>query len=147
MSTEQKFCTFYVDRYFFGVETSQVQEVIRFQDMTVVPMANPVIRGLINLRGQIVMAIDLRRRLGLPELGEERLPMNVIIRAEEGAISLLVDEISDVMDVAEEDFESPPDNLRGETRALIRNVCKLKEKLLLILDKDQLLKLGEGGAN
>ncbi len=141
MSQEHKFCTFFVDQYFFGVDISQVQEVIRYQEMTGVPLSNSVIRGLINLRGQIVTAVDLRRRLGFSPLEEGRFPMNVVIRTEDGALSLLVDEISDVLDVSEEMFENPPENLSGETRAMIHHVCKLKDRLLLILDIEQLLNL------
>jgi purine-binding chemotaxis protein CheW len=141
MSQEHKFCTFFVDQYFFGVDISQVQEVIRYQEMTGVPLSNSVIRGLINLRGQIVTAVDLRRRLGFLPLAEGCFPMNVVIRTEDGALSLLVDEISDVLDVSEELFENPPENLSGETRAMIRHVCKLKDGLLLILDIEQLLNL------
>jgi purine-binding chemotaxis protein CheW len=144
MSQEQKFCTFFVDQYFFGIEISRVQEVIRYQEMTGVPLAHPVIRGLINLRGQIVTALDLRRRLGFPPLEDGRFPMNVVIRAEDGPLSLLVDEISDVMDVSEDWFENPPENLSGETRAMIHHVCKLKDRLLLILDIEQLLNLESG---
>ena len=74
VSNSQQFCTFYVDRQFFGVPVQQVQEVIRYQEMTRVPLVPRVIRGLINLRGQIVVAIDLRRRLNAPERPEEQLP-------------------------------------------------------------------------
>ncbi|SRR5665213_6053 len=141
MSQEQKFCTFFVDQYFFGVEISQVQEVIRYQEITAVPLAHPVLRGLINLRGQIVTAFDLRRRLGFLPLEEGHLTMNVVIRTSDGALSLLVDEIGDVLDVPEDCFEDPPENLSGQTRAMIHHVCKLKDRLLLILDIEQLLKL------
>ena len=65
MSVEHQFCTFSVDGLFFGVEVYRVQEVIRYQEMTPVPLAPPVVKGLINLRGQIVLAIDVRRALGL----------------------------------------------------------------------------------
>ena len=95
VSNAQQFCTFYVDRQFFGVPVQQVQEVIRYQEMTRVPLVPRVIRGLINLRGQIVVAIDLRRRLNAPERPEEQLPMNVVVRTADGALSLLVDEIGD----------------------------------------------------
>ena len=95
VSHAQQFCTFYVDRQFFGVPVQQVQEVIRYQEMTRVPLVPRVIRGLINLRGQIVVAIDLRRRLDAPERPEDQLPMNVVVRTPDGALSLLVDEIGD----------------------------------------------------
>ena len=67
MAGKKQFSTFVVDRLLFGVEVEKVQEVIRYQEMTRVPLAPPVVKGLINLRGQIVTAIDLRRRLELSE--------------------------------------------------------------------------------
>jgi purine-binding chemotaxis protein CheW len=134
VSNPQQFCTFYVDRQFFGVPVQQVQEVIRYQEMTRVPLAPRVIRGLINLRGQIVAAIDLRRRLNAPERSEGQLPMNVVVRTPDGALSLLVDEIGDVLEVQEESFERPPETLQGIARELILGVHKLPNGLLLILD-------------
>ena len=65
-----QFCTFLLQRQFFGVPVQQVQEVIRYQEMTCVPLVPPVIRGLINLRGQIVTAIDLRRRFAMQDRSE-----------------------------------------------------------------------------
>src|SRR5579863_3440533 len=111
VSHAQQFCTFYVDRQFFGVPVQQVQEVIRYQEMTRVPLVPQVIRGLINLRGQIVTAIDLRRRLGMAERPADQLPMNVVVRTDDGALSLLVDEIGDVIEVEESSFEPPPETL------------------------------------
>jgi len=130
---EQQFCTFYLDGLFFGVEVEKVQEVIRHQTMTRVPLAPKLIGGLINLRGQIVTAIDLRLRLGLPERGDQALPMNVVVRSDDGAVSLLVDEIGDVVEVSEEAFELPPDTLQGEARELVRGVYKLPRRLLHVL--------------
>ncbi len=134
MAAEKQYCTFYVDRLFLGLEVSQVQEVIRFQPMTRVPLASRVVNGLINLRGQIVTAIDLRRRLELGDRAADQLPMNVVVRTEDGAVSLLVDEIGDVLDVSEEAYERPPQTLTGIARELIQATYKLESKLLLILD-------------
>jgi purine-binding chemotaxis protein CheW len=119
VSNAQQFCTFYVDRQFFGVPVQQVQGVIRYQEMTRVPLVPRVIRGLINLRGQIVVAIDLRRRLNAPERPEDQLPMNVVVGTADGALSLLVDEIGDVLEVQEETFERPPETLQGIARELV----------------------------
>jgi purine-binding chemotaxis protein CheW len=137
MANAQQFCTFFVDRRFFGVPVQQVQEVIRYQEMTRVPLVPPVIRGLINLRGQIVVAIDLRRRLGLAERPEEQLPMNVVVRTDEGAVSFLVDEIGDVLEVDEKCFEPTPETTHGKTRELVRGVYKLQDQLLLVLDPER----------
>jgi purine-binding chemotaxis protein CheW len=141
MTQPRQFCTLYLDNLLFGVEVMKVQEVIRFQEMTRVPLASPMVRGLINLRGQIVTAIDLRRRLQLPELSSDRLPMNVVVRTEEGAVSLLVDEIGDVLEVTEESFESPPETLRGAAREFIRGTYKLPERLLLVLDTEKAVRI------
>ena len=143
MSNAQQFCTFYVDRQFFGVPVQQVQEVIRYQEMTRVPLVPRVIRGLINLRGQIVVAIDLRRRLNAPERPEDQLPMNVVVRTPDGALSLLVDEIGDVLEVQEETFERPPETLQGTARELVLGVHKLSNGLLLILDTEKAVNVAE----
>lgn len=141
MSADCQLCTFYLDDLYFGVDVQKVQEVIRYQEMTRVPLAPTVVRGLINLRGQIVTAIDMRRRLDLPLLPEDRLPMNVVIRTDSGPLSLLVDEIGDVLEVKGEEFEQPPENLRGVVRDLIRGTYKLKGRLLLNLDCDRAVNL------
>src|SRR5581483_3222836 len=137
MAESQQFATFYLDDLFFGVQVKQVQEVIRFQEMTAVPLAPPVVEGLINLRGQIVTAIDLRRRLALPDRPAGQLPMNVVVRPADGAVSLLVDEIGDVLEVSSDTFEPPPETITGIARELIRGVYKLKDALLLVLDTEK----------
>ena len=88
-----------------------MQEVLRFQVMTPIPKAPPAIEGLINLRGQIVTAIDMRRWLGLPPRDGKKSPMNIVIRTSEGAVSLLVDEIGDVLDVDAATYERSPESL------------------------------------
>ena len=134
-----QFATFYVDGLFFGVDVLDVQEVLRFQEMSRVPLAPPTIKGLINLRGQIVTAIDMRRRLALRPRSADEVPMNVVIRSEEGAVSLLVDEIGDVLDVAEETRQPVPENIAGPQRELLAGVAKLDQRLLLILRTERLL--------
>ena len=133
-ATQQQFCTFFIQGLLFGVEVETVQEVIRHQEMTGVPLAPAVVAGLINLRGQIVTAIDLRRRLGVRDRLDGELPMNVVVRTGDGAVSLLVDEIGDVVEVEGNNFEDAPDTLASTSRELIRGVYKLKNELLLVLD-------------
>ncbi|MGP0019988.1 MAG: chemotaxis protein CheW [Candidatus Sulfotelmatobacter sp.] len=130
----QHFCTFLLDGCLFGVLVPQVQEVIRFHDMTPVPLAPAAVEGLINLRGEIVLAIDLRRRLGLPRRTEGTPPINVVMCTGEGAVSLLVDEIGEVIEVSESSFEAPPNTLQGAVRSLILGVYKLEGSLLHALD-------------
>ena len=144
MASRKQFSTFVVDRLLFGVEVEKVQEVIRYQEMTRVPLAPAVVKGLINLRGQIVTAIDLRRRLELRERAAADLPMNVVIRQSDGAVSLLVDEIGDVLEVDEQTFENPPETLNGKARQLIRGVYKLNGRLLHVLDTDKAVSVVDG---
>lgn len=132
-------CTFFVDDLYFGIEVTRVQEVIRFQEMTRVPLAPRVVRGLINLRGQIVTAMDMRRILGVRERPPEALPMNVVIRTADGPLSLLVDDIGDVLEVDETTVERPPQTVRHSARQLVRAVYKLPSRLLLLLDTERVL--------
>jgi purine-binding chemotaxis protein CheW len=141
MNETRQFCTFQLGDLYLGVEVLQVQEVLRYQEMTPIPLAPPMVRGLINLRGQIVTAIDLRRRVGLPPLPADRLPMNVVIRTGDSAVSLLVDEISDVVEVSDQAFEHTPENLRGVQRELIVGVYKLEGRLLLMLDTEKVIQI------
>jgi purine-binding chemotaxis protein CheW len=137
MENVHQFCTFFVKDEFFGVPVQQVQEVIRYQEMTRVPLMPSIIRGLINLRGQIVMAVDLRRRLGLEDRPHSELPMNVVVLTDDGAVSFLVDEIGDVLEVADDSFEEAPETVNGQARDLVRGVYKLPDRLLLVLDVEQ----------
>ncbi len=137
MSEPKQYCTFYLDDLFFGIDVLMVQEVIKLQDMTNVPLASKVVQGLINLRGQIVTAIDLRRRLELSERPADQEPMNIVIQTDDGAVSLLVDEIGDVLEVTEATLEPPPRTVKGTARELITGVHKLDGCLLLILDTEK----------
>ncbi|HUO13536.1 MAG TPA: chemotaxis protein CheW [Verrucomicrobiae bacterium] len=136
MPKVQQICTFLIGNQTFGVPVSQVQEVIRFQPITPVPLAPGVVDGMINLRGQIVIAIDLRRRLGLNRRASGD-PMNVIVRTAAGAVSLLVDKIGDVVEVDEDSFEPPPPTAPPETRELLLGIYKLQARLLHLLDTEK----------
>jgi len=139
MSTAQtgpgrQVCTFSVGDLTFGVDVQNVHEVIRAQRMTLVPMAPPVVRGLINLRGRIVTAVDMRARLRFPPLESEDGSMNVVVHSEEGAVSLLVDEIGDVLHVEQSLRAQVPPNLSPIVAELVESVYKLQQDILLVLD-------------
>jgi purine-binding chemotaxis protein CheW len=137
MAQTSQFCTFYLGKLMFGVQLEKVQEVIRYLEITQIPLAPRVVSGLMNLRGQIVMGIDLRRRLEMADRAEETHPMNVVIRSSDGAVSLLVDEIGDVVEVTEESFERPPETLQGKVREVILGVHKLEKQLMHVLDTEK----------
>lgn len=137
-AVQRQLCTFQLDSSLFGIDVSHVQEVLRYQDMTPVPLAPKTIRGLINLRGQIVTALDMRTRLGLPARSNLE-PMNVVLRTPDGVVSLLVDDIGDVLQPDDHHFEAPPSNITPLLRDMLAGVYKLDSQLLLLLDVVALL--------
>jgi len=130
----RQLCTFNVGDHQFGVDVLSVQEILGEQQMTPVPRAPEVVRGLINLRGQILTALDLRRRLSLPPAPATISPMNIIVELPDGSVSLLVDQVGDVLDVRDELFETAPATLDASVQEVISGVCKLPDRLLLILN-------------
>jgi purine-binding chemotaxis protein CheW len=138
-------CTFYLDGQLFGIPVAKVQEVTAYQKTTCVPLAPVFVKGLINLRGEIVTVIDLRRRLALEKASSERLPVNLVIRHGDGAISLLVDSIGDVVEVEERDFVVAPEILQGLARQLIQGAYKLEDRLLLMLDTETAVAIDDDG--
>jgi purine-binding chemotaxis protein CheW len=133
----EQYCTFWVAGQFFGVSVNEVQEVLRHQPMTPVPRAHEAVRGLINLRGQIVTAVDLRVRLGLPPRAADELPMNVIVRSRGEVISLLVDDIGDVIDTAGLSVESVPSTMPVKLADVVQCVRPMQDAVLLVLDADR----------
>lgn len=136
----QQFCTFHVGDLFLGIEVERVQEVIRDSDITPVPTAPPWIRGLINLRGQIVTAIDLGTRFGKIDSDDESSTV-LVLDAGSTLLSFVVDRAGDVVEVDEESFEPPPDTLKGDARRLIKGTYKLQKNLLLVLDVEHALEI------
>jgi len=141
--------TFHVGKYLFGVDVALVQEVVRLQQMTPVPLASPEIAGLINLRGEVLSAIDLRVRLGLPPApaGEgHKEPVNVVIRVDDEPVSLLVDEIGGVLEVSGTPFEQTPSTVDDRVRDLLLGAYTLPDRLLLSLNARRVLDLAEARA-
>ena len=136
-----QYATFLLDGLYFGIEVLNVQEVIRHQDMTPVPLAPPMVRGLINLRGQIVTALDLRTRLGLSPRTDGDMPMNVVVRHEGELFSLLVDEVGDVLSVDGAAVEPPPPTLDPTWRQACAGIVRRERGLLVVVHVHALLRL------
>ncbi|HZZ77339.1 MAG TPA: chemotaxis protein CheW [Gemmataceae bacterium] len=137
----RQYCTFFVEGQYYGLDAVRVQEILCAQRMTPVPLAPPMVRGLINLRGQIVMALDLRHRLGMKERPAADVPVNVVLQASDGAVSLLVDEIGDVVEAPQGDFERPPETLSESVRDMILGTYQLADRLLMVLDADEVVRV------
>jgi len=131
--------TFHVGKYLFGVDVSLVQEVVRLQSITPVPLASPEIAGLINLRGEVLTAIDLRVRMGMAKAVSHRDPVNVVIRVDNEPVSLLVDEIGGVLEVAQVPFEQTPSTVDERVRDLLLGAYTLPDRLLLALNARRVL--------
>jgi len=134
--------TFHVGKYLFGVDVSLVQEVVRLQLITPVPLAAPEIAGLINLRGEVLTAIDLRTRLGLPPAEASREPVNVVVRVDDEPVSMLVDEIGGVLEVSQVPFEQTPSTVDERVRDLLLGAYTLPDRLLLALNARAVLDVG-----
>jgi len=141
MTGQKQYCTLRVADLLLGIEVGEIQEIIRDTSFTPVPMAHPAIRGLINLRGQIVTAIDLRRRAGLEPAIDGAEYITMVLGTAEEPLALVVDGVGDVVEVVAEAFEPPPDTLRGEARRMIDGAYKLERELLLVLNLQVVLDL------
>ena len=141
-AVSELYATFTVAGHELGIAVLEVQEVLRAQGLTPVPLAPRAVVGLMNLRGQIVPALDMRRILSLPDRDEGQEPLSVVVRTEHSAVSLLVDEIGDVVELEASSFELPPQNVDAGLRALLRGVHKLKDRLLLVLDVERTVDAG-----
>lgn len=143
----QQYCTFVLDGHLFGIPVDTVQEVLREQALTPVPLAAPEVVGLVNLRGQIVTTLDLRRRLLLPPRPDPERPVCVVVRTVDGgAVSLVVDRIGDVIEPRAGSVEPPPETLDPAVRGLVAGVCKLDGRLLLLLDTERAVAVGGAAA-
>jgi purine-binding chemotaxis protein CheW len=136
-----QFCTFYLGELLLGVEARHVREVLREQRVTRVPMAPPMVSGLINLRGQIITAIDLRKRLQLDSCTSTPGRVNIIVRVDQDTMSFMADAVAEVEEVQNCSFEPLPETLKGIARLLVKGVYKLPRQLLLILNPEKVMDL------
>lgn len=139
MSSKLQYATFLLDGMHFGVGVSDVQEVLRLTQYTRVPLARKEIFGLMNLRGQISPAMDMRCRLNLGERAREGSLPTVVVQSADGPVALLVDEIADVHELDIALSEPPPPTVPHNIRPYLSSVFKLDQGLLLVLDLDAVL--------
>jgi purine-binding chemotaxis protein CheW len=137
-----KLCTFRIADLFFGIDILLVEEAVHDRPVTVVPLAPSTMAGVLNLRGRILSAIDLRARLELPARGPtKRQPPHLVVRSSLGEVSLVVDRLDGVIDVTNEDREAPPAHLGPQMSDLVQGVYKLDTGLLLVLDIERTVQI------
>jgi purine-binding chemotaxis protein CheW len=136
---ELQFATFYVGHMLLGVDIRIVQEINRQSEITQVPHAPEYVRGVINLRGDVATVVDLRKILGLPDRRMDRETRNLIVHHRGEAIGLLVDRISDILTINDDEIKPPPTNVEGVDGRLMSGVCTLQSEIVVLLDIDEVL--------
>lgn len=134
------FVTMRVEGQLFGIPVTVVQDVLRPQKITQVPLAPKEVAGSLNVRGRIVTAIDVRARLGLaPREKGSKNYMLVAVEHKNEIYSLMVDTVGEVLSLTLKDFEHSPSNLRPEWLQVSMGVYRLKSELMVVLDVENLL--------
>ncbi len=134
----KQFSTFYIDGRLYGIDVMKVQEITKPMDVTLMRTAPAFIKGLINLRGQIATAIGLRELFGLtPDASLNK--MTVVCKVEDVLLSLLVDNIGDVVEVSDSSFEKAPKTIPGNIRCFMDGVYKTEQSILSIINLDSIL--------
>jgi purine-binding chemotaxis protein CheW len=138
-TAELQFATFYVGHMLLGVDIKVVQEINRQSEITQVPHAPEYVRGVINLRGEVATVVDLRTILGLPKSNSNQQTRNLIVHHQGEAIGLLVDQISDILTLRDDEINPPPTNVDGVDGRLMSGVCTLESEIVVLLDIDEVL--------
>ena len=138
--------TFALGREEYGVDIMRVQEIIRFQNVTRVPQMPAFIEGVINLRGTVIPVIDLRKRFELGSAGNTAQTRIVVVNVGNRTTGIVVDAVSEVLRLAEDQIEPPPPAVAGIGHEYLRGVGKVQGRLLILLDIDKILTANEQGA-
>ncbi len=139
----EEYVTVIIADQLFGLPINRVSDVFMLTDMTVVPLSIPEIAGVLNLRGRIVTAIDMRQRLGLPPRAQDEIAMAVGIEMNRENFGLVIDRIGDVLHLPVNDFDANPINLDPRWKSVAQSIFMLDSELLVILDVDRVLDLGD----
>ena len=138
-----QFTTFLVGANVCSVNVLQVQEILHYQKITPVAMTPEYVRGLMNLCGNIVTVLDLRRLFGLPPLTDETTGMHLVVQPADEAISLFVDRTHTIVEVQPDQLLPPPGTVQGVIARYLRGVCQVDDDLILLLALEAVLGLRE----
>jgi purine-binding chemotaxis protein CheW len=139
-----EFVTFYVGDLLIGIDIHNVEEINRQVEVRPVPQAPPQVRGVINLRGEVVTVIDLRRVLGMGQTEIARNTRTVVVNSGQEEIGMLVDSVADVVLARADQIDRPPANISGVDGRFFKGVHKLDRTLLIVLDVDAAIAVNEG---
>ena len=139
----REYLTVYIKEQLFGMSIDQVHDVFLIDSMTPVPLSIPEVAGVLNLRGRIVTAIDMRRRLNLPKPEGEHSTMAVGIEYHGESYGLIIDNVGEVLRISDQQIEPNPTNLDPRWRAVSAGVCRLEGNLMVVLDVERTLDFGQ----
>lgn len=145
-AVENELISIWLDKQLVGIPVLQVQDILGPQRITAVPRAAGEIAGVLNLRGRIVTAIDLRVRLGMAPRAADAATMSVVVDHKGELYSLLIDQVGEVLDVPLDRFEADTTALSPAWRELSRGVFRLDKQLLVLLDVGRVLQIGGSDA-
>jgi purine-binding chemotaxis protein CheW len=140
MSDEVQLVVFRLGKEEYGVEITQVREIIKMKEITRIPNAPEFVEGVINLRGQITTVTDLRKRLGVNGYKDNEQTRIIIVELEDSTIGMIVDSVSEVLRLSKKDIDSTPEIAASFETKYVRGVGKLKDRLLILLDLNKILK-------
>jgi purine-binding chemotaxis protein CheW len=123
----------------YGIDIQRVKEVIRIREITKLPKCPVFVKGVINLRGDVIPIIDLREKFGLPHEEYTDMTRVIVVEVDEKSIGMVVDSVSHVIRLSEDEIEPPPPLIGGLSSEFIRGVGKLGENLIILLDIDSIL--------
>ena len=136
---------FYLGEEEFGVDIQNIREINRMVDITRVPRTPDFVVGVINLRGNVIPVINMRKRFGLPEKDSDKSTRIVVVEVYNKTIGILVDGVSEVLRIPAGIIEPPPDIVSGIHTKYIEGVAKLQDRLLILLNLEKVLTSGEAG--
>ncbi len=139
----EEFATMFVGGLMFGIQVSVIQDILAETCIVPVPLTPDDIRGVINLRGRVVTAIDLRRRLQMPLENDQSTFMSTVVEFESEYYSLLVDKVGEVVTLPINGLERNPPTLQMEIAKFSKGIYRLQDKLLVILDIKKILTFSE----
>jgi purine-binding chemotaxis protein CheW len=134
----RQLATFLIEQRLYGIDVMCVQEVTQAPKLTLMRLAPPFVKGLINLRGQIATAIGLRELFGSKQLLDVSEPMTIVCADAHSLLSLIVDSVGDVIEVSEKDIERVPATVGAPIRHFMDGVCMHNHELLSIIDIEKI---------
>ena len=144
----QKYLTFHVGGECFGIGIMAVQEIIKVMPITKMPQAPSCMRGVINLRGKVIPIVDMHLRFALEQVPDTERTCIIVVESSSvgGSVGMVVDEVSEVLDMQEESHERPPVFSGSQEKSFVSSIAKIGQRIVLILDLESTLSfIREGG--